>query len=195
MQKSSIVGKGPALYREKGDDMEKLLYESVGEHKKVKAVVTVVCAVLVVCGVALMIFSQFKTSSFGAGTATTQYIEGISAVTKYNTGKVYLFSEGVRFALMAAGILSLLLAFFYAKKSAKNEKKKYLKIYENHVEGSIFNGMATKTFQLASQEIENVQLEKRDGVTFITIYTKFEKYPIMMPDDGTKAYNILKAHI
>lgn len=85
--------------------MEKLLYESVGEHKKVKAVVTVVCAVLVVCGVALILFSQLKTSSFGMGTSTTQYIEGIGAVTKYNAGKVYLFSEGVRFGLIAAGFL------------------------------------------------------------------------------------------
>lgn len=195
MQRSSVVGKGLRLYREKGDGMEKLLYECGGKNGKAKKSGVGIAIFLVILGVVLIISSQVKQSSWGSGTTTTQYIDGVGAVTTIGLGKSYVLPDEMRFGIIFMGILCILLAIFYIWMASKVQKNRYLKIYENHVEGGALVGSTEKTFRLTFAEIEDVRLEKLNGISHVIIYTKLEKYPVMMPDDGTKAYNILKANI
>lgn len=169
--------------------MEKLLFESTGGSQKNERSRLISCIVLIVIAAILYGISQVKVSSTRTGG-----IQTIGNTTYFSLGKAYVFNEKAQIAMIivAAGIIifSVVMMIFILRK--KGSSKTFLKIYENHIESSQYDGLAQRKFDITFDEIVNVDVSSALGVNVISIKTQRRNYTITLDKkDAEKAYAII----
>lgn len=168
--------------------MENLLFQMEGPSKKNLRRRQAACYILVIIGVLLCFFSQIKVPSMGNGT-----VQNYGNTYIYSSGERFLLDENTQIGMSIVGICLCIytVVMYIIILRSKDSTKNYFRIYENHVEGSKFNGIAQLEFKLRYNEIVGVQLVKSMGVDLLTIQAASRKYIIFIDKDAQKAYKIL----
>lgn len=168
--------------------MEKLLFESTGASQKNGNTRTIACAVVFIIGILACFLSQFKISSTRTGSVQT-----VGNVSVYSLGKAYLFPEKTRIGIIIAGILLCIYAviMLIIVQRSKNKQKTFFRIYENHIEGSLYDGLAQREFNLDYKQITDVQLVHSLGASILSIKTNNGKYAVTLDKDGNTAYQLI----
>ena len=107
----------------------------------------------------------------------------------------YLPSGSVRTTFVFIGMISCIFAIVMLI-FRQRAQKSYFKIFENHVEGSIYDGIVQHEYNLTFHEIEDIQITRMMGFTIIILQTKYKKYPVPLDNNnGEEALRLIRERI
>lgn len=168
--------------------MDKLLFSSKGFSQKNNRIRIVAAVVLLILGLCCCGLSQMTVSSVRNGSVTSY-----GNVSVFSFGRSHLFNHQTQMMIMGIGLALIVFAVnsIVIITRSGNLEKNYFKIYENHIEGALYNGFGQRVFSLDYSKITSVQLIGGTGLKTLVIKAPNQRYMIPFDEDAEEAYRLI----